>query len=78
MAQTSVAEDEFPEGFVSDAARALRAIEDIQQAAVGLYDAALDADAQERMRRTLEPTRLVQANQAALRVVTLRVPVEGV
>jgi len=77
VAQASAA-DEFPEGFVSDAAHALRAIDDIQHAAAGLYESALDPSAQERMRRTLEPSRLAQAGQAASRVVRLQIAAEGV
>lgn len=73
MANGSVAE-EFPESFVRDAACALRAIDEISEAAPVLLDRPLDPHAQERMRRALEPGRIAAANESAARIIELPLP----
>ncbi|MFH8253042.1 hypothetical protein ACH3VR_21930 [Microbacterium sp. B2969] len=77
MAQA--AEEQFPESFVRDTARVIRAIEDIPHAAAVLADRPLDQAAQERMRRVLDPSSMDEVNAAAGRIVSLRVSAdEGV
>lgn len=68
--------EEFPEDFVRDAARALRAMDEITSAIPDLHDRPLDPMAQERMRRALEPARLGAATESASRVIQLRLPGE--
>lgn len=78
-AMAQAAEEQFPESFVRDTAKVIRAIEDIPHAAAVLADRPLDVVAQERMRRVLDPTSIGEVNAAAGRIVSLRVsPDEGV
>ena len=71
MAQA--AEEQFPESFVQDTARVIRAIEDIPHIAAALADRPLDHAAQERMRQVLGPASMDEVNAAAGRIVSLRV-----
>ena len=79
IAMAQAAEEQFPESFVRDTARVIRAIEDIPHAAAVLADRPLDQAAQERMRRVLDPSSMDEVNAAAGRIVSLRVSAdEGV
>lgn len=68
MTRANAVED-WPEGFLSDAACALSAIEAIQEAAPALHEAPLSPAAQDRMRRVLDVRELTRANAAAVRIV---------
>lgn len=68
------AADGFPDDFVSDTAKVIRAIEDIPRAAAILADRPLDLGAQRRMRAALDPEAIDGVNAAARRIVDLRLP----
>lgn len=74
MSQT-VTPDEFPEGFITDAATSLRTLELVSTDAAQLADSPFDRSAQQRMRSTLD--HLDQATAAAQRVSRLPLAAGG-
>lgn len=71
------ATQQWPDGFISDAAQALTAIEEIHGAAPALVEAPLDPGAQARMLNALGAPRISAANAAASRIAHLRPLTEG-
>jgi hypothetical protein len=69
--------DEFPAGFITDAAISIRTIETLTTDAAELAAAPLDPERQERMRRSLEVGTIERANAAAQRIVRLPRGLEG-
>lgn len=64
----------FPDDFVSDTAKVIRAIEDIPRAAAILADRPLDLGAQRQMRAALDQEALDGVNAAARRIADLSFP----
>lgn len=73
----SAAPDEFPDGFIADAATSLRVIETLTTDAAQLAATPLDPAAQERMRRSLDRDSLGIANEAARRIARMPRAIEG-
>ena len=71
------ATQQWPDGFIRDAAQALTAIEEIHGAAPALVEAPLDPGAQARMLSALGAPRISAANAAASRIAHLRPLTDG-
>lgn len=71
------ATQQWPEGFLSDAAQALTVIEEIHGAAPALVEAPLDPGAQARMLSALGAPRISAANAAASRIAHIRPLADG-